>query len=116
VTAETPDALSWTQLLDRAAELTAQLAALQERLAHLRTCDETREQLQAEAEHWQEDLQRDRRESQTRLQEIQSQIEALDVEMESRLFSWQSFRQPFWVVVRFGGVGFLLGWWLRGNA
>jgi len=114
VTAETPEALSWTQLLDRADELTAQLTAIQERLLHLRACDEARTQLQTEAENWQG--YRDRREAQTRLQEIQSQIEALDVEMESRLFSWQSFRQPFWVMVRFGGVGFLLGWWLRGGA
>ncbi|MGQ9866494.1 MAG: hypothetical protein ACUVSQ_09490 [Pseudanabaenaceae cyanobacterium] len=114
MTAETPEALTWTQLLDRAAELAAQLTALQERLAHLRTCEETRAQLQADAEHWQQ--YRDRREAQTRLQEIQSQLEALEVEMESRLFSWQSFRQPFWVMVRFGGLGFLLGWWLRGSA
>ncbi len=114
MTADLPEAPSWTQLLDRAAELAAQLTALQERLAHLRTCDEARTQLQTEAEHWQGH--RDRREAQARLQEIQSQLEALEVEMESRLFSWQSFRQPFWMVVRFGGIGFLLGWWLRGSA
>ncbi|MFQ3679367.1 MAG: hypothetical protein SNJ60_02500 [Pseudanabaenaceae cyanobacterium] len=114
MTVETPENPSWTELLDRAAELAAQLTALQERLAHLRTCDETRTQLQAAADQLQP--YRDRREAQTQLQEIQNQLEALEVEMESRLFSWQSFRQPFWVVVRFGGLGFLLGWWLRGGA
>ncbi|NJK60243.1 MAG: hypothetical protein HC918_08415 [Oscillatoriales cyanobacterium SM2_1_8] len=114
MTAETPEAPSWTQLLDRTSELMAQLTAVQERLEHLRTCEETRGHLQDERERLQ--AYQHRRETQTRLQEIQGQIEALDVEMESRLFAWSSFRQPFWAMVRFGGLGFLLGWWLQSGA
>jgi flagellar biosynthesis GTPase FlhF len=44
------------------------------------------------------------------LAQLQEQLDTLEVNLESRLLSWKSFREPFWQVVRFGGVGLLLGW------
>ncbi|PZV13796.1 MAG: hypothetical protein DCF22_10130 [Leptolyngbya sp.] len=41
------------------------------------------------------------------LEQIQNSLDDLEVKLESRLFSWE---KPFWQIVRFGGVGVVLGW------
>ncbi len=49
------------------------------------------------------------RELQVQLDQIKAQLETIEVEIESRLISWSSFREPFWQIVRFGGLGILIG-------
>lgn len=48
-----------------------------------------------------------------RLTDLGSQLELLEVELESRLISWSSFREPFWQIVRFGGLGILIGFAIK---
>lgn len=59
---------------------------------------------------------RHRTELQQRLHELQAEIsqvkqtlEALEVDLESRLFSWSSQREVFWQVIRFVGLGIIVG-------
>lgn len=52
----------------------------------------------------------------TQLDQITEQLEIVEVELESRLISWNSFREPFWQIVRFGGLGVLLGVLLKSCA
>ncbi|NEO21812.1 MULTISPECIES: DUF2203 domain-containing protein [unclassified Moorena] len=47
------------------------------------------------------------------LRQIQEQLEVLELNLESQLFSWHSLREPFWHGVRFGGLGLVIGWILR---
>ncbi|AOY82860.1 DUF2203 domain-containing protein [Moorena producens JHB] len=47
------------------------------------------------------------------LKQIQEQLEVLELNLESNLFSWHSLREPFWHGVRFGGLGLVIGWILR---
>lgn len=47
------------------------------------------------------------------LKQIQEQLEALEVNLESQLFSWKSIKEPFWQAVRFGGLGVIVGWILK---
>ncbi|MBD2570223.1 hypothetical protein [Anabaena lutea] len=49
----------------------------------------------------------------TELKRIQQQLEALEINLESQLFSWTSLKRPFWQVVRFGGMGVIIGWLLK---
>ncbi len=43
------------------------------------------------------------------LKAIQTRLEELDLQLESRLLNlWE----PFWQAVRFGGIGILIGWFL----
>ncbi|MEM8637325.1 MAG: DUF2203 domain-containing protein [Cyanobacteria bacterium P01_G01_bin.54] len=49
----------------------------------------------------------------TELRQLSQAIVAIELNLESRLINWQSFRQPFWQIVRFGGLGFVLGWLLH---
>ena len=47
------------------------------------------------------------------LKQIQAQLEAIEVNLESQLFSWGSLKAPFWQAVRFGGLGIVVGWILK---
>ncbi|WP_424094317.1 DUF2203 domain-containing protein [Moorena producens] len=47
------------------------------------------------------------------LRQIQEQLDVLELNLESQLFSWHSLREPFWHGVRFGGLGLVIGWILR---
>lgn len=47
------------------------------------------------------------------LREIEQELETIELNLESSLFSWGSIKQPFWQAVRFGGLGILLGWILK---
>ncbi|ERN40469.1 hypothetical protein KR51_00030130 [Rubidibacter lacunae KORDI 51-2] len=59
---------------------------------------------------------RERSRLQSELQRLQQRITDLETDLESRLLSWKDFKEPFWQVVRFGGIGFLLGWALKSCA
>jgi len=37
----------------------------------------------------------------------------LETNLESQLFSWTSLKRPFWQIIRFGGLGVVIGWLLR---
>ena len=50
------------------------------------------------------------------LREIEQELETIELNLESSLFSWVSIKQPFWQAVRFGGLGILLGWILKSYA
>ncbi len=58
-------------------------------------------------------LKRRLEELQQELREVKQQLEVLEVELESRLFSWIRLQEPFWQAVRFGGLGLVLGWILH---
>ena len=48
------------------------------------------------------------------LAQMQDRIEALKLTLESHLLSWRERQEPFWQIVRFVGLGLILGWILRG--
>ncbi|MBW4686640.1 MAG: hypothetical protein KME40_16425 [Komarekiella atlantica HA4396-MV6] len=50
------------------------------------------------------------------LRQIKQQLEMLEVNLESQLFSWVSLKKPFWQAVRFGGMGVIIGWILKSCA
>ncbi|MGK7891236.1 MAG: hypothetical protein AB4042_18055 [Leptolyngbyaceae cyanobacterium] len=47
------------------------------------------------------------------LNNLQNKLEEIELTLESQLFSWSSLKEPFWQIVRFGGVGVVLGWLLK---
>ncbi|OLP17160.1 hypothetical protein BST81_17575 [Leptolyngbya sp. 'hensonii'] len=50
------------------------------------------------------------------LKQIKARLEELELALESRLFSWHSVQEGFWQMVRFGGLGVILGWILKSCA
>ncbi|WP_373479845.1 hypothetical protein [Geminocystis sp.] len=44
---------------------------------------------------------------------IEKELTEIELRLESELFKWSSLNEPFWQIVRFGGVGFVIGWILK---
>ncbi|MGD1908051.1 MAG: hypothetical protein ACFB0C_18955 [Leptolyngbyaceae cyanobacterium] len=45
---------------------------------------------------------------------IHQQLETLETELVSATLPWQTLAEPFWQAVRFGGLGLVAGWFLKG--
>lgn len=95
-------------------EVERSLQALKERYAQV----QQDKQRQAELKHRYEDVRQELRTNRSpqlkaELQQIQQQLEILEVNLESSLFSWSSLKEPFWMAVRFGGIGIAIGWLLK---
>ena len=50
---------------------------------------------------------------QAEIKEIKTQLETIEVNLESQLFTIDVFKEPFWQAVRFGGLGIVVGWILK---
>ncbi|MEM7795274.1 MAG: hypothetical protein AAF579_12605 [Cyanobacteria bacterium P01_C01_bin.118] len=48
------------------------------------------------------------------LTRLKKQLETLEATLENQLMSWDNLKEPFWQVLRFVGLGLVLGWFLRG--
>ncbi len=94
------------------AQLEQDLMALKERYQQICAAEAQIAALQAQ----QADIQAQSPETQkqdslkTELNLLQEEIEKLELQLESNLINWQ---EPFWQIVRFTGVGILLGWVLK---
>lgn len=85
------------------------LVELKQRYTEVHQAEREKSQLQAQVK----DLQAQPATPKTELQKLQKQLENLEVILESRLLKWSSFKEPFWQIVRFGGLGIVLGWILH---
>jgi hypothetical protein len=89
----------------------SELATLKARYHQVQTDETQRETLKAQ----QRELQNGKLESEElklELQKLTAQLDEVEMRLESRLLSWLGIRQYFWQIVRFGGLGLLLGWGL----
>jgi multidrug efflux pump subunit AcrA (membrane-fusion protein) len=50
----------------------------------------------------------------TELKYIQQEIDQIELNLESRLFQWSQLTEPFWLIVRFVGLGIVIGLILAG--
>jgi hypothetical protein len=99
----------------------AQLQQLKERYYQVQQDSQLQKELQQRHQSLKKQLKRelsdaDKQEVKAELKRIQSQIETLQLRLESDLFGWHSMKEPFWQAVRFGGLGIVLGWVLKGCA
>ena len=44
---------------------------------------------------------------------LEEELTQIEVRLESELFKWSSLNEPFWQIVRFVGIGVILGWFLK---
>jgi hypothetical protein len=90
-------------------ELWQQLEGLESRIQQLKAGISNLMQLQqAETAPPADDVQAAAQET-LRLQEA---AEAFELDLASRVMTWQHLQEPFWQAVRFGGLGLLIGWFL----
>ncbi|NEP56493.1 MAG: DUF2203 domain-containing protein [Symploca sp. SIO2G7] len=94
------------------------LQSLLERYHQVQRDQQQQAQLQQRRQQIKQELHRssNRRSLQTELKQIKEQLETIELNLESQLFSWGSLKEPFWQAVRFGGLGIVIGWILKSCA
>jgi peptidoglycan hydrolase CwlO-like protein len=99
------------------ADVERSLQALKDRYAQVKTAQQRQEELQERFSQVQRQMRRDRSNPlQAELKRIKTQLEELELALESKLFSWRGLIHPFWQAVRFGGLGVVIGWALKSCA
>ncbi|MGB3494834.1 MAG: hypothetical protein WBA57_19045 [Elainellaceae cyanobacterium] len=93
------------------------LASLKRRYADVLAAKAQRSELIAQYNRTQDEVRRHRTPKlKSELNDLQQKINEVEIALESQLFSWSSLKEPFWMGVRFGGLGVLVGWLLRAAA
>lgn len=113
------------------AQLEQSFTALKQRYDQVKADQQQQQDLQQRLEQTQRSLQHasnrsdlnrsglnrsDYRSLKAELKQIQQQLEEVELRLESQLFAWNGLREVFWQAVRFGGLGIVIGWLLRGWA
>lgn len=109
-----PDPLEIEQAL-RDAE--AALHHIKERYTQVQAAQLQQQELKVQINRTQSELRRHRTaELRAELKTLHQRLDETELVLESQLFSWSSFREPFWQAVRFGGAGIVIGWLLKSLA
>lgn len=106
----TPEELDFEQEL---AKVERSLADLKQRYTQVEQDQATQAQLQQRREDIRQQLKaRPSTDVKAELKAIENQLEELQFNLESKLFTWGSLRESFWQIVRFSGLGIVIGWFL----
>ncbi|WP_019498754.1 hypothetical protein [Pseudanabaena sp. PCC 6802] len=114
-----PEQSEWHEVETQIQQLEQALQELKQRLANVRAMQNERARLKEQQHDLRSQLQGSPASPQLKQQlkqdlaQISSQLDLLEVDLESRLISWSSFREPFWQIVRFGGLGVLIGFAIK---
>jgi uncharacterized protein involved in exopolysaccharide biosynthesis len=124
---EQPQTNAWDEVEVQISQAEQLLQDLKQRLEQVKVAQDTKTALQQQQQQLEGELGQaadkssdpnkpDKEELKSQVDELSKQIESIELELESRLISWRSFREPFWQVVRFVGVGVLVGVLLKSCA
>lgn len=109
----------WQEIESQIEETETLLAEVKQKFEAAKITDNDRQNLQIRKQELERKLQtrlnlQQRQELKAQLQTIQTQLEDIDTAIAAQLITWSSFKEPFWQIVRFGGLGFLLGILVKG--
>jgi len=115
---DTPEDMSEEDDIAKALEdMQSSLDQLKQRYNQVQAAQEQRSELRAQYNRTQSELRRHRTQQlKDELKAIQKKLDEVEIVLESQLFSWSSMKEPFWMAVRFGGLGIVIGWVLRAIA
>jgi len=95
-------------------ELEDGIVALRKRYTEVAAAYPERQELKVRLNRAQSELKRHRTQAiQDEVNALQARLTETELTLESALFSWSSLKEPFWMAVRFGGLGMVLGWVLH---
>jgi hypothetical protein len=101
---------------DELAAITETLAAVDARYRQIQRDRQERDRLRAKLRtiaSSQRPQNRLTAQDRTELHQIRDRLEQLELNLESSLFAWSGLREPIWFGLRYGGLGFILGWVLH---
>jgi len=96
------------------AQTERQLQELRDRYSQVTAAQGEQQALRAQQGRVQHELKQHRTAAlKQELAQVKGRMDELELVLESQLFSWGSLSEPFWQAVRFGGLGLVVGWFLR---
>jgi hypothetical protein len=109
----------WQEIESQVQEAEALLVEVKQKFEAAKITDSDRQNLQIKQQELERKLQtklnlQQRQDLKAQLQIIQTQLEDIDTAIAAQLITWSSFKEPFWQIVRFSGLGFLLGILVKG--
>jgi len=109
----------WQEIELQIQEAEESLVLVKQKFDEARTTDIDRSDLQIQQQEIEAKLKckislRQRQELKAEIATIQTQLEDVDTAIAAQLITWSSFKEPFWQIVRFSGLGFLLGVLVKG--
>lgn len=111
---KTPEQSETEDLGNALSELEQNVAALRQRYSQVEQAQAEKQELRVRINRAQNELRQHRtKQVQDELNALQTRLDEVELTLESQLFSWSSLKEPFWMAVRFGGIGFVLGWVLH---
>lgn len=113
----TPDL--WQEIELQIQEAEESLGLVKQKFDEAKTIDSDRQSLNLQKQELELKLKaklaiRQRQELKAKLATIQTQLEDINTAIAAQLITWSSFKEPFWQIVRFSGLGFLLGVLVKG--
>jgi len=110
---------SWQEIELQIQETSELLRSVNQKFDEAKATDEDRQNLNLQKQELELKLKtklnlRQRQELKSQLQTIQTRLEEIDLAIAAQLVTWSSFKEPFWQIVRFSGLGFLLGIFVKG--
>ena len=107
-TSDADSELTFEQTLERVEQ---SLQDLKDRYAQIEHDQTLQQELEARSERLRSQLRQSKSSSlKLELQKLEKQLDELELNLESRLFSWAGFKDVFWQAVRFSGLGIVVGW------
>jgi hypothetical protein len=115
---------SWQEIELQIQETSELLRSINQKFDEAKAADEDRQNLNLQKQELELKLKtkqlktklnlRQRQELKSQLQTIQTRLEEIDLAIAAQLITWSSFKEPFWQIVRFSGLGFLVGVFVKG--
>ncbi|MBS9771705.1 MAG: DUF2203 domain-containing protein [Trichodesmium erythraeum GBRTRLIN201] len=96
------------------AEVEHNLSSLKERYSQVQYYQKRKVELQHRLEEVRPEVGRQKTHKlEEELQLIRTELETIELNLESSLFRFDTIKKPFWQAVRFGGLGIVIGWLLK---
>lgn len=106
---ETESFINFVEFEESLAETQQSLNSLKDRYFQVKEALQKKEELQQLQVKLKEEKNPKEYPLKTELNQIQQQIDQIELNLESRLFQWSQLAEPFWLIVRFVGLGIVIG-------
>ena len=110
-----PESKTEIEIEEQLTNLEESFAKLKQRYQQVKVDQERKEELNARKQEIKgESVQKQRQDSlKSELKYINDELAEIEFRLESELLKWSSLSEPFWQIVRFVGIGIIIGWFLK---
>jgi len=99
---------------DAIAQIEASLEKIKQRHQQIILDRARKEELESKKEEIKELLTENTQDSlKSELHFLEEELQQIEIRLESELFKWSSLNEPFWQIVRYMGLGIVIGWFLK---